>query len=203
MKTFLDFIKEDEMISFRKKIDARRLVPTRSGSKGGDTSGSSSNGSGGSLDEGNPLARMQQLQDRHFVAVSTERPGLSKEKIKERNKELVSSAREAGFGVRKARGHYEGRSESSHIIHAKSSGREAGAEVVAFGRKMGQKYDQDSIFHHNGKTARLIGTNETGYPGMDKTEKVGEKLKYNKPEQPFQTELRPSKKKAPARFTTE
>ena len=157
------------------------------------------------LQESNPLARMQKFQEegRHFVAISTERPGLSKNEIKSRNKELVSSAREAGFGVRKTKGMYEGGSETSHIIHAKAPGREAGAELVAFGRKMGQKYGQDSILHHNGKSARLIGTNETGYPGMGKSEKVGEKLKYNRPEQPFQTELRPSKKKSPARFTTE
>jgi hypothetical protein len=156
-------------------------------------------------EKGNPLARMHKFQEegRHFVAVSTERPGLSKDEIASRNKELVASAREAGFGVRKAKGMYEGGSESSHVIHAKAPGREAGAELVAFGRKMGQKYGQDSILHHNGKSARLIGTNETGYPGMGKSEKVGEKLKYNRPEQPFQTELRPSKKKSPARFTTE
>lgn len=157
------------------------------------------------LQEGNPLARMQRFEKegRHFIAISTERPGLSKKKIQARNKELVKSAREAGFGVRKAEGRYEGGKESSHIIHAKSAGKEAGAELVAFGRRMGQKYDQDSILHHNGKTARLIGTNETGFPGKGKSEKVGGKLKFNNPESPFQTELRPSKKGSPARFTTE
>ncbi len=35
--------KEDIMISFRKKIDAKRLVPSRSGSKGGNGGG---NGNG-------------------------------------------------------------------------------------------------------------------------------------------------------------
>lgn len=157
------------------------------------------------LDEGNPLSRMKKHQNegRHFIAISTERSGLTKKQVRQRNKELVKSAREAGFGVRKAEGRYEGGKESSHVIHAKAPGREAGAELVAFGRRMGQKYDQDSVLHHNGKTARLIGTNETGFPGKDKSEKVGGKLKFNNPESPFQTELRPSKKKAPARFTTE
>jgi hypothetical protein len=37
--------KADAMITFRKKIDAKRLVPTRSGSKGGD--GGSGGGAGG------------------------------------------------------------------------------------------------------------------------------------------------------------
>ena len=160
---------------------------------------------GTTISEGNPLSRMRthEKEGRHFIAISTERPGLSKNEISARNQKLVSMAREAGFGVRKAEGRYEGGKESSHIIHAKEPGREAGAELVAFGRKAGKHFDQDSVLHHNGKTARLIGTNTTGFPGMDKSEKVGGKLKYNNPESPFQTELRPSKKRAPARFTTE
>jgi hypothetical protein len=156
------------------------------------------------LSEGNPLARMQKHQEdgRHFVAISTERPGLTKKEVSERNKDLVSMARDAGFGVRPAEGRYEGGRETSHIIHAKEPGREAGAELVDFARKAGKKFGQDSILHHNGNTARLIGTNETGSPGMDKTLKVGEKLKYNQKKADFQTELRPGKKKSPARFTT-
>lgn len=156
------------------------------------------------LDEGNPLSRMKKFEDegRHFIAISTERPGLSKKQVSKRNKELVSMARQAGFGVRKAEGRYEGSKESSHIIHAKASGRKAGSELVAFGRKMGQHFDQDSVLHHNGKTARLVGTNETGYPGKDKSEKVGGRLKYNiDPEPPFQTDVKPGKKGG--RFTTE
>jgi hypothetical protein len=67
---------------------------------------------------------------------------------------------------------------------------------------MGQHFDQDSVLHHNGKTARLVGTNETGYPGKDKSEKVGGRLKYNiDPEPPFQTDVKPGKKGG--RFTTE
>ena len=198
--------KEDPAISFRKKVDAKRLVPSRSGSKGGDASGGDGGGGGGgNLEEGNPLAVMHKRQEegRHFVAMSTERPGLTKKQVKERNKDFVNRARAAGFGVRRAEGRYEGGKETSHIIHAKSPGRESGAELVAFARKEAERLDQDSILHHNGKTARLIGTNETGFPGKGKSEKVGGKLKYNNPESPFQTELRPSKKRAPARFTTE
>lgn len=190
--------KEDAMISFRKKVDAAKLAPSRSGSKGGDLDENT-------LEEGNPLARMhgQAEKGTHFIAVSTERPGLTKKDVKERNKKLVSMARERGFGVRKSEGHYEGSKETSHIIHAKAPGNKAGAELVAFGREAGRHFDQDSVLHHTGKTARLIGTNTTGFPGMDKSEKVGGKLKFNNPESPFQTELRPGKKKVPARFTTE
>jgi hypothetical protein len=161
---------------------------------------------GTTLSEGNPLSRMNKLEKegRHFIAISTERPGLTKKQVAKRNEELMSMAREAGFGVRKTEGRYEGNKESSHVIHARAPGREAGAELVAFGRRAGKHFDQDSVLHHNGKTARLIGTNTTGFPGMDKSEKVGGELKYNPDEKfPFQTELRPSKKRSPARFTTE
>ena len=196
----------DPMIRFRQKLDAKRLVPTRSGSKGGDAGGGDGGGGGGggSLEEGNPLARMVALgkQGRHFGVVSTERPGLTKKEVRGRNRELVKMARAEGFGVRRAEGHYEGGKESSHLIHAKGSGREGGAELVGFLRKAGKHFGQDSVFHHNGQTARLIGTNETGFPGMNKSEKVGTKLRYNNPESEFQTELRPGKKSSPARFTT-
>lgn len=40
--------KEDPMLTFRKKVDAKRLVPTRSGAKGGgSSSGHGDGGSGG------------------------------------------------------------------------------------------------------------------------------------------------------------
>lgn len=38
--------KEDPAITFRKKVDAKRLVPTRSGSKGGNGGGSGDGGDG-------------------------------------------------------------------------------------------------------------------------------------------------------------
>lgn len=44
-KTLKEF-KEDAMITFRRKVDAKRLVPSRSGSKGGDAAGGG-NGNGG------------------------------------------------------------------------------------------------------------------------------------------------------------
>ena len=39
--------REDPAISFRKKIDAKRLVPTRSGSKGGSADGDGGGGGDG------------------------------------------------------------------------------------------------------------------------------------------------------------
>lgn len=159
------------------------------------------------INEGNPLARMKshEKEGRHFVGISAARPGLSKKEIKRRMRALGQHFRKHGFGFRDAEGHYEGEKEPSIIVNAKASGRKAGAELMRVARAAGKRFGQDSVLHHNGKTARLVGTNKTGYPGMGKTEKVGTRLKYNNPESPFQTELRPKgkhQKGHEARFTT-
>lgn len=51
MKKFKQYIKEkeDPMITNRKKVEAKKLVPTRSGSKGGSADG---NGDGGGSGDG-------------------------------------------------------------------------------------------------------------------------------------------------------
>jgi hypothetical protein len=49
MKKFKQYIKEkeDPMITNRKKVDAKKLVPTRSGSKGGSAGGDGGSGGDG------------------------------------------------------------------------------------------------------------------------------------------------------------
>lgn len=51
MKKFKQYMKEkeDPMITNRKKVEAKKLVPTRSGSKGGSASGT---GPGGGSEDG-------------------------------------------------------------------------------------------------------------------------------------------------------
>ena len=156
------------------------------------------------ISEGNPLARMfkHSQEGRHFVGISAARPNQTKAERRTETKKLQGYFRKHGFGYRRAKGEYEGESEPSIIVNAKKPGREAGAELLRVAKKAGIKHNQDSILHHDGKTARLIGTNDTGYPGKGKAEKVGTRLKYNNPESPFQTELRPGKHRGPARFTT-
>lgn len=151
------------------------------------------------LDEGNPLSRMHSLekQGRHFIAISAARPNQTPNEESAKMNELESHFRDHGFGIRKAKGSYEGVSEPSLIVHAKDKGDTAGKHLVAFARSAAKKYDQDSILHHDGKAARLIGTNETGFPGLDKSAVVGGKLRYNRPKAKSQTELRPG-----SRFTT-
>ena len=64
------------------------------------------------------------------------------------------------------------------------------SSVRAVIKKHGEHYNQDSILHHDGKTATLHGTNKTGFPGHGKTEPVG-KMAFNKAHSPFQTETKP------------
>lgn len=170
-----------------------------------------------SLQEGNPLARMQKFsnENRHFIAISATRPNMKKDEIKDKTSELTNYFLKRGYGVRKAEGHYEGQKEKSIIVHAKAAGDDAGNELLAHAKLAGSKFKQDSILHHDGKSAKLIFTNDTSDAKAGDEIEVGGKLKYNDKESPFQTELKPSKRnvlsakrkngnfeRATARFTT-
>jgi len=165
--------------------------------------------------EGNPLSRMKKFEGegRHFIAISAERPNMSKKESAEKQSQLINYFRDKGYGVRKAQGDYEGFKEPSMIVHAKETGEKAGQELVAHAKEAGQNFKQDSILHHDGKSARLIFTNDTADQKRGDVIEVGSKLKYNDPESPFQTELKPGKRvvttskkgrtpKTSARFTT-
>jgi hypothetical protein len=155
------------------------------------------------ITESNPLSRLQHhiKSGRHFVAMSAERTGLTPKENHDRMTELKGKLQKQGFGFKRAVGHWEGGQESSLVVHAKETGHEAGNHLKDVMMKHAKHYDQDSILHHDGETATLHGTNSTGFPGMGKSVSVG-KVAYNKGDSEFQTELRPSKKRAPARFTT-
>lgn len=162
------------------------------------------------LMEGNPLTRMSKFEKegRHFVAISSERPDMTKKRSVDKQKQLTDYFRTLGYGVRKAQGDYEGFKEPSMIIHAKDVGDEAGQELFKHAELAGRIFDQDSILHHDGKSAKLHYTNDTYHDdGKIKNkrgdiEEVGSKLKYNDKKSNFQTELKPSKRRSSARFTT-
>lgn len=148
--------------------------------------------------EGNPLARIKANADagRHFVGITSDRSNLTPAENNARMKELKGKLKAQGYGYRKAKGVWEGGSENSLIVHAKGTGNMHGARLRYDMKKHAQHYDQDAILHHNGKSAKLIGTNSSGYPGKGKKEPVG-KLHYNRPDAPFQTKFKKS-----ASFTT-
>src|SRR5208283_851487 len=64
--------------------------------------------------------------------------------------------------------------ERAFIVMHPETGNDRG-KVFDSLTKLGKKYDQDSVLYkpYNSDVANLHGTNETGYPGMDKREPVG------------------------------
>jgi hypothetical protein len=135
---------------------------------------------------------------------------VSPEQNKKNHEELKKKLTAQGYTHKDVEGHWEGGKEKSILVHAKGKGDEHGKQLLHDIKKHGEHYNQDSILHHDGKTATLHGTNKTGFPGHGKTENVG-KMAFNKPHAPFQTETKPKSdkplkpgrtSKGSARFTT-
>jgi len=153
------------------------------------------------LQEGNPLSRLHGHIEagRHFGVISAERSGLSSQENKKRMKELKEKLKTQGYGFKKTEGRWEGGKENSLVVNAKGKGPEAGDQLKKDLEQHARHYDQDSYLHSDGKNHTLHGTNETGFPGNNKEYKLGD-LHYNKSAE-NQTEMRPGKKKSPARFS--
>lgn len=157
-----------------------------------------------SIQEGNPLARVDTLskEGRHFVGISAERTHLTPEENKSRMAQIKKDVSAMGYGFRPSRGMWEGGGEASIVVHARDGNHEHPKEFMKKMKSLGHKYDQDSIFYHNGKTGHQIGTNETGWPGKGVVKSVG-KVAYNKPDAEFQTAFNPKKPEAMRpKFTT-
>jgi len=166
------------------------------------------------INEGNPLARLHKhsAEGRHFVVISAQRGSseATPEQNKKRHEELRRKLSSQGYAHKEVEGHWEGDKEKSILIHAKEKGEKSGNELLHDMKKHGEHYNQDAIYHHDGKSATLHGTNKSGYPGYGKKENIG-KLAFNKPKEPAQTEMKPKSdrplkpgrtSKGAARFTS-
>jgi hypothetical protein len=144
--------------------------------------------------EGNPLARMQKnIEDkRHFSGISAERSHLTPEENASRMASLENDIKELGYGYKKSRGIWEGGGENSIIVQSKEIGLKAGAQLRADMNRLGRKYNQDSVLHHDGNVAKLHGTNDTGWPGSGNTKRVG-RVEFGARDADFQTQYNPSK----------
>lgn len=162
--------------------------------------------------EGNPLARIHKhfSSGRQISVLSAQRSNLSPQENEARHKALKQDLKKMGYGYKEAEGHWEGGKEKSIIVMAKKTGGQAGNTLFSQMKKLGRKYGQDSVFHHNGQKGSLYGTNTTGWPGKGVSSPVG-KVQYNRPEAEFQTETKPKSNKplktgrtdkGSARFTT-
>ena len=153
---------------------------------------------------GNPLSRMHKhFEDgRHISIISAQRDGLSKSENESRHKELRKKLTDMGYGHREVVGHWDGNKEKSVMVFAKGTGEKAGHSLRTDVNSLGRHYDQDSVFHHDGKKGSLHGTNKTGWVGDGKDIGLG-KIRYNRAEAPYQTETKPGSKRKSARFSSD
>jgi hypothetical protein len=118
---------------------------------------------------------------RPFGMITAFRGSYTKRDNLSRNKQMESAIRAAGLGFFRMEGHYvenygkenaqDVQEQSFFVIGNK--GEEDTFKL--FLKTLGTKYDQDSVFYFDPKTAKgyLIGTNSTGYPGKNKEISVG------------------------------
>lgn len=125
--------------------------------------------------------------DRPIGIISASRDRFEPSENKKRNGSLKSDIRSAGFGFVNLKGNFienEGTpdeaevSEDSFFVIGKPN---ENGNLKGLLKKLGVKYDQDSILYKSSDTenAILIGTNTTGFPGKDKEDVLG-KWKPNK-----------------------
>lgn len=160
------------------------------------------------LVERNSLAHIEKFNHdgRHYVMLSAKREYYTdangnKQKMtpeihKQRHEALKKKIRDAGYGFREVVGTYEGNEERSLLVPANNPGDEEGKRLVYNAKGWARAFGgddinaQDSIYHHNGKNARLIGTNSTGYPGKNKSVNIGHNHYGNRIQnEPFKTEF--------------
>lgn len=156
------------------------------------------------LDEGNPLSRVHKFEktNRPTAGITGYRAGKSDTENKAAMKSFDKDLRDKGYGFRKTEGSWEGGREPSRFVTAKGKGNR---HVKQFKRDMtnlSAKYDQDAVAIRHNKETKLVGTNNTGFPGKGKVDNVG-KTSYNVKDAPFQSEFKPSKPSSQRpKFTT-
>jgi hypothetical protein len=129
------------------------------------------------------LSRIYKFIDegRPFGMITAFRDGYTRKDNLSRNKEMESTLRKEGFGFSKLEGHYienYGKKDAKDVKEVTFfviGDKDDNGKLKGTLKKLGKKYDQDSIFYKGGDTKEgvLIGTNTTGYPGMNKIENVG------------------------------
>jgi hypothetical protein len=129
------------------------------------------------------FARVQKhTQERNIGMISASRGHLTPKENNARHSQLKADIRKAGYGHIAVKGRYienHGTPQAKHVdekaLMVVGKKGHDGGQLLGHLKHLGAKYDQDSILHkpHNSATASLHGTNETGYPGKDKSVEVG------------------------------
>lgn len=119
--------------------------------------------------------------NRSFGIITAYRTDKTNKENKNNNFDLKHEIRKGGFGFFKLEGHYiEGygsenakdtKEESFFVIG--NEGHDS--NLLGLLKKLGKKYNQDSIFFKSGdqENAILIGTNSDAWPGLNKKVSVG------------------------------
>ena len=125
----------------------------------------------------------KEFRNRSVGIISACRGHLSPEENEARSASLENDLTSAGLHHVRANGTYIENfgkpnatpvKERSFITMNPTRGNDGGFVFDTL-NKLGKKYDQDSVLHkpHNSESADLVGTNETGFPGLGKHEPVG------------------------------
>ena len=121
-------------------------------------------------------------QNRNIGLISASRGHLTSQENDARYSSLKDDVRKSGYGFIPVKGRYvenygkpDARNVDEKALLVIGKEGHDNNELLGFLKKHGEKYDQDSILHksHDNENALLHGTNETGWPGKDKTHEVG------------------------------
>lgn len=124
----------------------------------------------------------QHTKNRNIGMISASRGDLPSQENNRRHSAMAKDIRKLGYGFIRTKGRYienygkpEARAvdEKAFLVVGKKAN-DSGA-LLGHLKHLGAKYGQDSFLHkaYNSATAALHGTNETGYPGKDKSVDVG------------------------------
>lgn len=192
---------EDPAISFRKKLDAKRLVPARSGSKGGDAAGDGggNGGSGGGLEES--LNKVRQALERtpgktNYLGVvsadlddtTAKQKRANRGKLQQRIRRLIDQKKIKMVGAPKQQGEYryadspDAVSREKSFVVAPGDHPKARAEFHGHLRRLGKLTNQESVLKvkKRGKD-RPTGTLVFTRKGTEKKAEPVGKMYYNAP----------------------
>ena len=128
---------------------------------------------------------MKHTQERPIAIITAFRGDFARKENDARNRKLMTDIRGAGYGAIKVQGKYvegfgtpEARDgdgmEISYVVVGNQG--DSSGNLKGFAKKVGKKYDQDSVLYKDAgddQLAILIGTNGTAWPGMNKEVELG------------------------------
>jgi hypothetical protein len=123
----------------------------------------------------------QHTKEKTIGMMTAFRKGYSREENLNRNKQLKSLIRSAGFGFINVEGHYiedAGTTQAQKVIENSFlviSDKDDNGKLKGFLKIFGKRFDQDSVLYKEAESkAVLIGTNSAAWPGLNKEVVVGD-----------------------------